>query len=179
MKCQDCQKREALVHMTQIINNEKTTLHLCQKCALARGFHSPLDNVPFPLAEILTGIASTGPKLGFHQEDDGPRLVCDNCGLEFSEFTRQGRFGCGSCYKAFRSRLEPIMRKIHGNSLHRGRGPIVNKENLENSDVLPVKEEERLEEELTKAILSEDFERAAEIRDKLKTIRENFSLENK
>jgi protein arginine kinase activator len=180
MKCQDCQKREAMVHMTQIINNEKTTLHLCQKCALARGFHSPLDSVPFPLADLLDGIAATPPKPGeLSQVDDGPKLVCSNCGLEFNEFTKQGRFGCGECYKAFRPRLEQIMRKIHGNSLHRGRSPILNQENLDNTDVLPVKEEERLEEELTKAIEAEDFERAAEIRDKLKTIRENLSLENK
>ncbi len=178
MKCQDCQEREAIVHMTQIINNEKTTLNLCQQCALARGFHSPLDNMPFPLAEILTGIAAAGPKSTFNKKDDGPKLVCPNCGLEFHEFTQQGRFGCGACYKAFRSRLEPIMRKIHGNSLHRGRGPIIDLNSMDNSEVIPVKEEERLEEELTKAIDTEDFERAAEIRDKLKTIRENLSLEN-
>ncbi len=71
------------------------------------------------------------------------------------------------------------MRKIHGNSLHRGRSPIIVSDSMDNSEVLPVKEEERLEEELSKAIESEDFERAAEIRDKLKTIRENLSLENK
>ncbi len=179
MKCQDCQKQEAMVHMTQIINNEKTTLNLCQQCALARGFHSPLDNIPFPLAEILTGIADAGPKPSLKKKDNSPKLICPNCGLEFNEFTQQGRFGCGACYKAFRPRLEQIMRKIHGNSLHRGRSPIISSESMESSEVLPVKEEERLEEELAKAIGAEDFERAAEIRDKLKTIRENLSLENK
>ena len=60
MLCQDCKKREAQVHLTQIINNEKIALSLCKECAAARGFHSPLDNIPFPLAEILSGLATRG-----------------------------------------------------------------------------------------------------------------------
>ena len=55
MLCQDCNKREAHVQITQIVNNEKTMLSLCKDCAAARGFHSPLENAPFPLAEILSG----------------------------------------------------------------------------------------------------------------------------
>ncbi|RKX28099.1 MAG: hypothetical protein DRP47_05205 [Candidatus Zixiibacteriota bacterium] len=175
MLCQDCKQREAQVHLTQIINNEKTTLHLCKKCAAARGFHSPLDNVPFPLAEILTGLAAATP--GF-KYDKTEQITCQNCGLTFQEFTSQGRFGCGECYKAFRSQLEPIMRKIHGASLHRGRTPMtINITNNESKRTLPIREEERLEEELSKAIETEDFERAAEIRDKLKSIRESLSLD--
>ena len=63
MLCQDCKKREAQVHFTQIINNEKQSLSLCRNCADARGFHSPLDNMPFPLADILSGLAANIPNL--------------------------------------------------------------------------------------------------------------------
>jgi len=174
MLCQDCKKREAQVHLTQIINNEKTTLNLCKECAASRGFHSPLDNVPFPLAELLSGLTSDMPSI---ERQSVEQVTCPNCGLTFQEFTGQGRFGCGECYKAFRTQLEPIMRKIHGASLHRGRSPVVlDTANPETEQVLPIREEERLEEELTKAIESEDFERAAEIRDKLKAMRESLSL---
>jgi protein arginine kinase activator len=174
MVCQDCRKREAQVHLTQIVNNEKLSLSLCKECAAARGFHSPLDNVPFPLAEILSGLAHSAPDAGGSVEpkDD---LACQACGLTFTEFTRQGRFSCGECYSAFRSRLEPIMRKIHGASLHRGRNPEHSK--LDDNAALPIKEEERLEAELTKAIEAEDFERAAELRDKLRTVREKIVVE--
>ncbi|MEW5993676.1 MAG: UvrB/UvrC motif-containing protein [Candidatus Zixiibacteriota bacterium] len=154
--------------ITQIVNNEKATLHLCKQCAAARGFHSPLENVPFPLAEILSGLASKPPAVT--KKGTRKSITCDTCGLTFDEFTKQGRFGCGGCYRAFRHELEPIMRRIHGASLHRGRGPLVVAEKGDQPP-LPVKEEERLEEELKKAINSEDYERAAEIRDKLKTIR--------
>ena len=175
MVCQDCKKREAQVHLTQIVNNENTTLHLCKECAAARGFHSPLDNIPFPLAEILSGLAAS--MAGSEKTEAQEKITCRTCGLSFEAFTQQGRFGCGDCYKAFRHRLQPIMRKIHGASLHRGRSPALSASDTGANLPIPVKEEERLEQELKKAIESEDFERAAEIRDKLKTIRESLSLD--
>jgi len=177
MICQDCNKREAQVHMTQIVNNEKMSLALCKNCAAARGFHSPLDNIPFPLAEILSGLAANVSPVGKRQPADD--LACTECGLTFEEFTRQGRFGCGRCYSAFRPRLEGIMRKIHGASMHRGSSPTTAPAMNDKDDtaMLPVREEERLTAELNKAIESEDFERAAEIRDKLKSIRESIPRE--
>lgn len=169
MVCQDCKKREAQVTLTQIINNEKISLALCKECASARGFHSPLDNMPFPLAEILTNLAKTLAPEG--AQASGETLVCPTCHLTFDEFTRLGRFGCGDCYRAFRPRLESIMRKIHGASLHRGMTPNLPVSTEQADAILPLKEEERLETELRKAITAEDFERAAELRDKLKSIK--------
>ena len=168
MLCEDCNKREANVKIHQIVNNEKKSLHLCKECAAARGFHSPLDNIPFPLAEILSTMAAD------MQES---KITCRTCGLSFDAFTRQGRFGCGDCYRTFRHDLEQMMRKIHGASLHRGRSPVFSTSDSDTDLPIPVKEEERLEEELKKAIELEDFERAAEVRDKLKTIRESLSLD--
>jgi len=175
MLCQDCKKREAQVHLTQIINNEKIALSLCKDCASARGFHSPLENIPFPLAEILSGLAHDVPSGS--KGEPMPQLTCPNCHMTFEEFTRQGRFGCGECYRAFRPRLEGIMRKIHGASLHRGRSPLAAVADLSGNVVIPVKEEERLETELRKAIEAEDFERAAEIRDKLKSIKQHATVQ--
>ena len=153
------------MHLTQIINNDKIVLSLCKECAAKRGFHSPLDNVPFPLAEILSGLIQQQ----FPQKPDVSRdIACPRCGLTFYQFTQQGRFGCGECYKTFRPQLEPMLRKIHGSSLHKGKLPIGGKE-----EYVSIKEEERIETELKKAIESEDFERAADLRDKLKTLKES------
>ncbi len=173
--CQDCKSREAAVHLTQIINNEKIALSLCSECAAARGFHSPLDNVPFPLADILAGIAGDTGMLG--AESEAEKLICEGCGLTFDQFTRQGRFGCGDCYSSFRPRLESIMRKIHGASIHRGRNPQVAEGVVEDGQTLPIQEEERISDELRKAIEMEDFERAAELRDRLKDLRQTVESE--
>jgi protein arginine kinase activator len=178
MMCQDCGKTEAVVHLTQIVNNKKTTLALCKDCAEKRGFHSPLDNVPFPLAEILSGMAQHLPVTT--EEGSKDTTACPRCGLTFQEFTRQGRFGCGDCYGAFRHRLETIMRKIHGASLHRGRTPsqMTGEQGQEETAKVSIREEERLRSELQKAINHEDFERAAEIRDKLKMIQHELAEHN-
>lgn len=166
MLCQDCKERSATVHFTHIVNNEKTVLSLCKECAAKRGFHSPLDNnIPFPLAEILDGfIKQQFPEKG---KTPMPDLKCPGCGLTFEKFAAKGRFGCGECYNTFRARLATIMRKIHGSSLHKGKLPSGSDEKDS-----PVMEEERLEEELKKAIDTEDFERAADLRDKLKDLRD-------
>lgn len=170
MLCQDCKKREATVKITQIINQTKTVLLFCHACAAARGFHSPLAEQPFPLAEILTGLVESGNLPA--KAEPMASLTCPTCHLRFEEFTRLGRFGCGDCYRTFRPHLENIMRKIHGNSLHRGKTPDVTPGADQTTAVMPIKEEERLETELRKAIEAEDFERAAEIRDKLKSLKE-------
>jgi protein arginine kinase activator len=174
MLCEDCNKREAKVKLTKIVNNEKVILSLCDECAAARGFHSPLDNVPFPLADVLSGMAKSA--MPAEEAKQAEHLRCQTCGLSFQEFTRQGRFGCGDCYAAFRPFLEGLMRKIHGASLHRGRNPQMSTSS--EGDALPIREKERLDAELKKAIKEEDFERAAELRDKLKALRESASMEH-
>jgi protein arginine kinase activator len=166
MLCQDCNSNEATVHLTQIVNNEKMVISLCKECAAKKGFHSPLDNVPFPLSEILSGIIQQ--QYPPSKEKKMPNLTCPNCGLDFEGFIHNGRFGCGECYKTFRSRLEKIMRKIHGSSLHKGKLP-----SFGSDKTFPIKEEERLETELKKAIASEEFERAADLRDKLTALRDS------
>ena len=174
MLCPECNKREATIHLTQIINNQKVTVSLCKECAAKFGFHSPLDNVPFPLAEILSGMTQSLP--GGGEAEPAEKLECPSCHMTFDEFAQKGRFGCGGCYSAFRHRLEGIMRKIHGASLHRGRNPGMAAEG-ETTEALPIREEERLEAELEKAIRDEKYERAAELRDKLQSIRESLSAE--
>jgi len=166
MKCQDCGERDSTVQVTQIINNEKIVLKLCKECAAKRGFHSPLDNNPFPLANFLAGMMTKEKPGKSSASITKPDLTCPHCGLTFSEFSNLGRFGCGQCYKTFRERLQPLLRKIHGSSLHRGKLPPMLSE-----EGTVIQEQERLQEELRRAVESEDFERAADLRDKLKTFR--------
>lgn len=131
--------------------------------------------MPFPLAEILDNFNTD--LAGSQKDKASDKVTCPTCGLRYGDFKKQGRFGCGNCYRTFRHDLEAIMRKIHGASLHRGQSPVFSMSDSDQNVPIPVKEEERLEQELKKAIDTEDFERAAEIRDKLKTIRESISLD--
>ena len=164
MKCENCGEREASVHFTQIRNNRKTEMHLCKECAKQKGFHNPLDDVPFPLAEFLSSMV----KRGATPSDPMAKLVCPSCGMRFVDFTRIGRFGCGECYTSFRVPLEDLFRKVHGASRHRGRSPMSKAVGEPSS----VEEEVRLKDDLKRAIEREDFELAAELRDQLKALAE-------
>lgn len=176
MLCPECNERKATIHLTQIINSEKISTSMCQECAAKHGFHSPLDNVPFPLAEILSGMTKHMPRK--QRDVSNEQLVCSGCNMSFDQFANQGRFGCGECYQAFRPRLEVIMRKIHGASLHRGRNPGMT-DSGRTTALVPIKEEERLDSALKQAIAEEDFERAAELRDKLRQLRDSLPKEEK
>lgn len=164
MLCQDCQKTESTVHLTQIVNNKKIVLNLCKNCAEKRGFHSPFENVPFPLAEFVTGMMGINKT---HKTSGKAKTLqstkCPSCGLTFEALGKIGRFGCGQCYTTFGADLNDLLRKIHGSNEHRGKMPTCTTDTLK-----PVREERRLREDLKLAIEQEDFETAAVLRDKIR-----------
>lgn len=162
MKCENCNKNEATVHLTQIKGDEKVQLNLCKECARKKGFGNPLDDVPFPLAEFLAGMVEEGITDASGQVVE---LECSGCGMKFVEFSRIGRFGCGQCYKAFEKPLEDLLRRIHGSTIHRGRTPRATGETM-----APLAAELKLKEELRQAIEDENFEEAAVLRDRLRSL---------
>jgi len=170
MLCQDCQKEESTVHLTQIVNNKKVVLNLCKGCAENRGFHSPFENMPFPLAEFVTGMMGVGKKSGKSKTGKAFKTVsqCASCGLSVEDVGKFCRFGCGKCYTAFSEQLIDLLRKIHGSNEHRGKFPVGSADSM-----LPIKEERKLRDELKIAIEYEDFEKAAVLRDQINELSQN------
>lgn len=162
MLCEDCKKNKATIQWTQIVDDKKAILNLCKECAEKRGFHSPFEGgVPFPLAEFLSSMLDKGTKKG----ETSAQIKCPNCQMTFEEFSRVGRLGCGSCYTTFRPQLNDLLRKIHGSNRHRGKIPFTPGDTMK-----PLREERKLQDELKKAIDREDFEEAARVRDKIKSL---------
>lgn len=162
MLCQDCGKKEATVQLTREVDKQKVVLRLCAECAKKRGFRNPLEGVPFPLAEFLASMLSQAKT---KKTDKEPERACSVCGMSFSDFTEVGRLGCGNCYPTFRSQLDDLLRKVHGTTQHRGKFP-----HSRRGVMKPLWEENKLHEELKRAIKEEDFERAAQLRDQLKAM---------
>jgi len=169
MLCQDCKKAESTVHLTQIVDNKKVVLNLCSSCAEQRGFHSPFENLPFPLAEFVSHMVGPSKKTaGKGQKATTVVKTCSFCGMTFDDFAKVGRLGCAQCYSAFRTDLADLLRKIHGSCEHRGKAP------AGTSDMLkPLREERRLREDLRRAIEQEDFEKAANLRDRIRELSED------
>ena len=89
--------------------------------------------------------------------------VCPTCGISEEEVARTGRVGCADCYREFAPLLTPYIRRIHGNATHTGRVPA-------KVAASPKRRREALEREMNEAIGTQNFERAAEIRDELKKL---------
>jgi protein arginine kinase activator len=166
MLCQDCNQNESTVHLTQIVDNKKLVLNLCKECAEKRGFHSPFEHMPFPLADIVTGMVGplkTSPSRGGRKSTKVKK--CPKCGMTFEDFGKSGRLGCGDCYRTFHEELTDLLRRIHGAPRHRGKGCIT-----PGAAVEPVREERRLKDELRKAVENEEFEKAASLRDQIRSL---------
>jgi len=162
MMCNECGKRPATVHITKIENGKKTNMHLCEQCALAKG--ALTINTGFSINDILAGMLNNGGPLPFKVDFmDDPS--CPVCGMKYSRFRETGRFGCGSCYKSFGDRLTPLFRRIHGNINHTGKIP-----HRAGGRLKIIREMESLKAELENAIKREEYERAAEIRDKIRAL---------
>ena len=54
MNCDVCGKGDATVHLTEIIDNKITKLHLCEECARKKGAEMEEH---FGLSDLLAGLA--------------------------------------------------------------------------------------------------------------------------
>ncbi len=174
MLCDICHKREATVHITEIINNKMTELHLCEECAKKKSFQMEQH---FGLADLLAGLSDFETPI---EETKKSTLKCPNCGLTYEEFRKIGRLGCSKCYTTFESNLKPLLKRIHRATKHVGSAPVKETGKVKKTQA-KVKSEEseinKLKEAMQIAIDKEEFEKAAEIRDKIKELKKNKSKE--
>ena len=171
MKCETCIKREATVAYTHIVDDEKKTLFLCQVCADEKNIDVSPASEPKPkeipilvkkVKEELTNLAGA---------EDAEGGICSTCGMAYDEFKKAGRLGCAGCYDAFASQLGRSLKRIHGENVHRGKGPITARP-VESSqiEVSSIDKLDQLRDELTQAVSEEAFEKAAQLRDLIRTL---------
>jgi len=176
MLCDICGKNPATVHLTEIIDNNMTELHLCEECAQKKGVQMESH---FGLADLLAGLADLGGQ--FPTTEKGVKIKCSKCGLTYEDFKKIGRLGCGECYAAFKESLLPLLKRIHGSTQHNGKSPVKRRRLVKTAGTGGGKaqagriknELQELKEKLQQAIQQEAFEEAAKLRDKIK------ELENK
>ena len=167
MMCEECQMRPATVHITKIVNNKKSQIHLCEECAKhkhisfstgigALGF----DDTGFSVAKLLSSFFESPQQSPLTNVNN---LKCNRCGLSFQGFSQTGRFGCSQCYDSFKGQMNPLLRRIHGKTYHVGKVP------KRTGSKLRIKQEiDQLKRELQEAINAEEYERAAVLRDQIK-----------
>ena len=170
MNCEECGKRPATLHLTKIVNGEKTVYHICEQCASEKGdvftgFHN------FSINNLLSGLLKFDPmqKNGREPATSKP-LRCETCGLTYAQFSKSGRFGCSDCYTFLGDRLDPLFRRIHGNTQHSGKVP-----ERTGGQLKIRKELEQLKRALQNHVASEEFEKAAEMRDRIRALEQKIA----
>jgi protein arginine kinase activator len=152
----------ASVHFTQIVNNKKMEMHLCKQCAKEKGQINFGPSIE--MNDFFTGLMGMGYNKA-HVETKPVSPVCERCGTSYEDFQRTGKLGCNNCYTIYKDSFTPLLRRLHGNVEHHGKFPKKISKNLK-TDV----EIERLKELLNRAVEKEEYEEAAQLRDKIKDL---------
>lgn len=159
MLCDICGKKEATVHLTEIVNDNVTKLHLCEECAKEKG--SEMEE-HFGLSDLLAGLADLGANI---EPETMDAVKCPNCGATYFDFKKTGRLGCSDCYEAFKSQLASLLKRIHGADRHIGKVPLRIGKSVKDTRTL-----QDMKMRMEKAIQAEQFEEAAKLRDQIKEL---------
>ena len=153
--CHRCAKNPATVHVRRVTEGDEEGLHVCRECAMELGANpgtaEPEGLLSDPLALMLRSL-----------EKDPQTGVCPGCGLDYEAFKKKGRLGCAQCWVIFSAQMESLILRLHGKTRHQGRSPA--REGVQYEQASRIR---RLNDELERAVGSEQYERAAELRDLL------------
>jgi protein arginine kinase activator len=169
--CSVCKEKPATFFLSKISSdNKKQDLDLCDDCAKAKG----VDNM-----NVLAAIADADLMLGLGASQEigqtagGSELKCPRCGFTQADFKKSGRLGCPECYLTFAEGMASLLKTMHKGTRHVGKAPEALRASRDNSDQIKA-----LQKKLSKAIDSEDFEEAAQLRDEIKQVSERGPLKN-
>lgn len=160
MTCQSCGKNLATTHVKKIVNGKATELHLCTACAAKQGLNTVWDGFGLDLGNFW-GALFAEPAV--REQNDTVRCAC--CGSTFRDIANSGKVGCPNCYTTFYDRLLPSIRRIHGKTRHTGKAPAAASDSAKREQEL-----EALKKQLAESIASQEYEKCAQLRDKIRAL---------
>jgi len=104
------------------------------------------------------------------QSVGGLDAKCPQCGFTQADFKKSGRLGCSECYVTFAEGLGGLLKSMHKGTKHVGKVPENLRTKRDITELLSA-----LQKKLNKAIESENFESAAQLRDEIKQVNAQFA----
>ncbi|WP_335872131.1 UvrB/UvrC motif-containing protein [Bacillus sp. 2205SS5-2] len=167
MICQECGERPSTLHFTKVVNGEKNEIHLCQKCAQEK--HESLLSTGGDMFSVNNLIAGLLNMSAFPQQNPSAshqNIQCENCSMTYEQFVNIGKFGCHHCYETFSDKLQPILKRLHsGNLTHKGKVPA-----RQGGTIHLKRKVSSLRQTLQELVSNEEFEKAAELRDEIRSL---------
>ena len=159
MICDVCKNNQATVFLTQIVDGKMQKVNLCESCSKDKGVTDPTG---FALADLLLGLGAAQD-----MERGGSAQKCPACGFGQADFKKTGRLGCAACYETFSEGLAPLLKGMHKGTEHVGKVPSRMQRTMERESTM-----RELHDKLRKAVASENYETAAQIRDRIREFQE-------
>ena len=156
--CDQCGQADASIQYTEVADGEVSKLNLCQSCAQSNGLLGDVevDGVDALISHLSQGDGPDTP------EPLAQVLECPTCQWTWDQFEQIGMLGCEDCYKTFARRLTRLLREGHDAPLYAGPG---RRAASDPSALLP-----ELQALLEQAVREEDYEKAAELRDRIQQV---------
>jgi protein arginine kinase activator len=155
IKCQMCNQNDATVHFKQVVNGAMQEMALCQSCAQKNGFDLKSS---LALTDFLFGPGGPEPTDVAAADD----IACASCHMRRSDFQRTSRLGCAACYETFHEDIAQMLPSMHGSDRHAGKVP---------ASQLVTARIAGLRQEIKDAVVAQDFERAAALRDEIRALK--------
>lgn len=140
-ECDNCKVNNATFYIIDLIGGVKNELYYCQECVIKLGIPD------------VTNIIDLLDKYKY----EIPDITCDKCGMTLQKFEEIQRVGCENDYDLFA--LGSILKDYHNSDQHIGKIPSNHKQQIED-----------LKSALNAAIIVEDFEEAAKLRDEIRKL---------
>ena len=163
MQCQICNKRTATIHLTEISEGVRTEMHICEHCATEQGIAAQSQ---ISVNDLLSNLLASQPSDDELLASADDVSVCPSCGFTLDRLRKEGTLGCPHDYEVFQHSLLPLIERAHnGSSTHCGKVP-----SKIPAETKQLAELSQLRQALERAVRNEDYERAAELRDKIKPL---------
>lgn len=170
MLCQKCHQKSAAVFISSIINGKETRIYLCNDCAKDYFIFNVSSEEPFSLKDIMEKFqededVTLKSNDSLKADTNNKKIICSTCNTTYNEYKETGKLGCSNCYQAFEENLKPLMKTVYGYTEYIGKIPKSN-----NNHICVNNEIKILREDLNMAVEKEEYERAANIRDKIREL---------
>jgi len=162
VNCERCKKAHATLHLVIVENGANKEAHLCEPCGRKAGICS----LNFTIEDLL-GVPKKAQKLKVRER--GRNVRCPGCKLTIDQIKETAKVGCARCYETFPEEFLDFARTYHKADQHQGKVP-----STTSSTVLKEAELQRLKSYLDVVVKKEDYEQAAEIRDRIKRLEESL-----
>ncbi len=174
MLCDYCKKEEATIHLTEIIQDERNEIHLCEACASKTGLNSSLSGFTISLSDVLSFLNLDDRT--DETETPGASPVCPVCGTSYSSYAKRGKVGCADCYASLSGPLSSVIKGYHEDRKHCGkipeyRGCVQEREKVQASEE-KYEHPDELESLLREAVEAECYEEAAVLRDRINLMKQ-------